>query len=274
MMSLPSIARLHDSREATRKALKKSKTMTCECCNEEFPTNAEGRYVEECWSPLIADKPSSIVTICPKCAQKNDEEYGHPFGGEGEESGYFVCAKCEKLNVYNYSWEVYATCTDDGFICQACAVEAELDSESPKWLTSEQQILAVTETVEALQDYAPKHLSCIGGDKVYPGGVESFRETPEYKAEGMNWFNRMERGGWDGNNVREVQDCALEAFKFYSRVYITVAEAGQFQVYLDILVDTASRREKKAKRTRKPKTDMKRSKPLPAGAMPDFITRT
>ena len=125
MMCLPSIAKLHDRREADRKALKNSKTMTCDCCNEEFPTNAEGRYVEECWSPLISDKPSSIVTICPKCAAENEEKYGQPFGEEGEGSGYFMCAKCNKLNVYNYSWEVYATCTDDGYICQACAAAAE-----------------------------------------------------------------------------------------------------------------------------------------------------
>jgi len=272
MMCLPSIAKLHDRREADRKALKNSKTMTCDCCNEEFPTNAEGRYVEECWSPLISDKPSSIVTICPKCAAENQEKYGQPFGEEGEGGGYFVCAKCNKLNVYNYSREVYATCTDDGYTCQACAAAAELDAESPKWLTSEQQILAVT--AEALRDYGPKHLSCIGGEKTYPGGVTSFRETPKYKAEGMNWFNRMEMGGWDGNNVQEVQDCALEAFKHYKRVYITVAEAGQFQVYLDILVDTKYPRVEPKRRCRKAKTDMKRSKPLPAGAMPDFITRT
>ena len=275
MMCLPSIAKMTDQREATRKALAKSKTMTCDCCNEGFPTKAGGRYVEEYFSPLIADKPSGIATICPKCAAENNGEYGNEFGQEGQESGYFMCCDCHKLNIYNYSWEVYATFVDgEGYICQACAALRELGPKSEKWLESKEQILNVTKDVEALQAYEPKHLSCIGGEKKYPGDVVSYRDTPEYEADGPNhWFNRMEVGGYGGNNVQEIQECALEAFEHYGRVYITIAEAGQFQTYMDILVDKSSRREKRAKVGRKAKTP-KSAKPLPAGAMPEFIART
>lgn len=269
MMCLPSIARLHDSREAARKELAKSKMLTCDCCCEEFPKDAPGAVKEEYWSPLIKDKPSGLIFICPKCREENEENYGNSYG----EDSYFECEDCGKVHVVNYSWELYRVITEDGeSICMACAAERELDESSERWLTSEEAIRRATESTEALQAYGPKHLSCIGGDKSYPHGVTSFRETPEYAAEKMDWFNRMEMGGYGGDNTEEVRDCALAAFKFYERVYITIAEAGQFQVYLDILVDTSSRRPKQRK-TRKPKTDLKRAKSLPAGVLPDPITR-
>jgi len=257
MMSLPSISRMTDRREADLKALKNSKTMTCDCCMEKFPTKAEGRYVEECWSPLIADKPSSILTICPQCATKNAEEHGNEFGEEGQESGYFQCRRCDKLQVYNYSWEIYATWDEaEGYICQSCAAERELGPKSDKWLDSEEAIIAATKDVEALKEYGPKHLSCIGGTKTYPCGAMSFRDTPEYKAENLDWYSKMEMGGWgDTNGLAQVQQCALEAFKHYGKVYITIGEAGQFQIYMDILVDTSSRRaQKPAKKARKTAT--------------------
>jgi hypothetical protein len=143
--------------------------------------------------------------------------------------------------------------TEDSYICQSCAAERELGEESDKWLASKQAIVEATKDVEAIQAYGPKHLSCIGGTKTYPCGAMSFRDTPEYKAEGCDWFSKMEMGGWgDSNGLAQVRQCALEAFKHYGRVYISIGEAGQFQVYLDVIVDAASRHEKKpAKKSRK-----------------------
>lgn len=240
MMALPSIEKTHQRLEADRKELAKAKTLTCECCNEEFPKDAQGAVKEEYFSPLVKDKPSGLLFICPTCREQNEENYGNPFG----EDTYFECADCGKVQVVNWSWEIYRVNTDDGEgICMDCAAKRELREDSEKWLTSEHAINEATEDSKALQRYAPKHLSCIGGDKTYPFAVKSFRDTPEYEREGMNWFSRMEMGGWGGDHTAEVRECALEAFKFYERVYITVAEAGQFQVYLDILVDTDSQRQ-------------------------------
>jgi hypothetical protein len=256
MMSLPSIAALHDRRERERERIRKSKTLTCDCCNKEFDVKAEGRYVEEVWSPLIADKPSGIVTICPECAAHNLDNHGNEFGEEGEESDYFLCADCQKLNVYNYSWEIYATLLDgEGYICQECAGKRYLAPESDKWLASEAAVKAATASIEALQAYGPQHLTCIGGHKKLPCGALSFRDTPEYEAGGLDWFNRMEMGGWDGDHSNDIRECALEALKRYGKVAITIAEAGQFQMYMDIVVDPTSRRaaepEKKARKSHK-----------------------
>ena len=256
MMCLPSISRMTDRRERDAERIRKSKLATCDCCNKEYSTKLPGCYVEECFSPLIADKASSIVTICPECAEKNSYDHGQPYGSDGEESNYFTCADCGKLNVYAYSWEIYAILAEDGYICQECAGKRYLAEGSDQWLTSTEAIEAATKTYEALQEYAPKHLSCIGGSKKFPLGVVSFRDTAEYEADGENWFSKMEMGGWSGggSGLREVRECALAAAKHYGKVAIIVGEAGQFQVYLDIVVDPDSRlTEKKARKSKKTK---------------------
>jgi len=242
MWSPPSISAMHDRRERERERIRKGKTLTCDCCCKEFPAKSEGRYVEEYFSPLIADKPSGIVTICPKCAAENLDKHGNAFGQEGEKSNYFTCADCGKLQQYSHSWEIYATVDEGGYHCMKCMGERELGPKSEKWLTSKAAIEAATENVKAIQAYGPKHLTCIDGHKTLPCGALSFRDTPEYKDHGIDWFNRMEMGGFGGDNTREIRECALEAFEFYGKVAVTIAEAGQFQLYMDIVVDPASRK--------------------------------
>lgn len=251
MWSPPSISRMHDRREREAERLRKSKTLTCDCCCKEFPTKSEGRYVEEYFSPLIADKASGILTICPKCAAENDEKYGNPFGQEGEESNYFTCVDCEKLQLYGHSEEIYATSTEDGRICMECAGKRELGPDSKKWLTTKADIEAATENVEALQNYGPKHLTCIGGHKKLPCGALSFRDTEEFG--NRSWFGHMEMGGWGGDHAHEVRKCALQAFEHYGKVLVSIGEAAAFQLYMDIIVDPASRKPQ-------PKTKAKRSK--------------
>lgn len=248
MMCLPSIQRLHDRREEDRKRIRKGQTMTCDCCCGEFGSKAEGRFVEEYWSPLIADKPSGLVTICPKCAEENRENHGQPWGEERE--GYFECADCGRLNIWNYSWEVYANPRadgEDGYWCAECAGKRALAEDSPAWLDSADDILRATAGVETLQAYGPRHLTCIGGHKGLPHGCVSFRDTKDYREAKLDWFSKMEMGGWGGDNTHEVRECALAAFRFYSRVAIIVGEAGQFQVYLDIVVSPKDRRKKARK---------------------------
>jgi len=276
MWSPPSITRMTDRREREAERLRKSKTLTCDCCCKEFPTKSEGRYVEEYFSPLIADKASGILTICPKCAAENADKYGNPFGQEGEESNYFTCVDCGKLQQYSHSWAVFATVDEDGYHCMACAAKKYLAADSDKWLDSADDILRATASPEAVNAYGPKSLGCLAEDpkNKHPYGVVSFRATEEYETEGFDFFNKMQLGFPDGHDpVKDVRDCLLTAFRFYAKVAFCIGEVGQFQAYGDVLVDPSSRRKKARKPFNGDAVAAKAARCIPAGSFADLTPK-
>jgi hypothetical protein len=238
---------MHDRREREAERLRKSKTLTCDCCNEEFPTKSKGRYVEEYFSPLIAGKASGILTICPKCAEENEEKYGQPFGQEGEESGYFICTDCEKLQQYGHSWEIYATVDENGYHCMKCMGERCMAPDSEAWLDKTTDIDAFVQDNEALREKV-KHLTCIAGAKELPGGCIDFRESVEYKTEKLSWFSTMDFGGWGDTEKarRELSVSIRTVLKFYRRCVVYLAEASQFNTYLSIAVHPRDRKKSRA----------------------------
>lgn len=240
MFSLPNIKALSDRAAKAREHVRRSKTLKCDDCQERFPKAAEGRYVEETFGPFNL-KPEGMIILCPKCAQKAEELHGESFDPES----YFRCSDCGNVHVVNYSWEIYRVVTEDGEeLCRHCAAKRAARDENPAWLVTQAEIERATENVEALQRYKPAHLTCIGGHDL-PAGLVSFRDTPEYEAAGLNWFSKMECGGWGGSNFpAEVRECCLEAFEHYSKVMVVIGEAGQFQMYLDVVVKTADARKK------------------------------
>jgi hypothetical protein len=254
MFSLPSIAKLEKQADERRAADKKAKSFTCDFCDKEMDRKATvvkdgvtyGWFVEEWFSPL-SEKANGILHVCPECVAHNEENYGTPYGADGEESGYFVCAECERLQQYSHSWEIYATRTDDGLVCMECVGKRHLASESAAWLDKSTDIDAFVQNDDALRSKV-KHLTCIDGAKVLPGGCIDFRESPEYAAEGLNWWNSMEFGGW-GDTSRSRQELAENiktVLKFYRRCAPFLAEAGQFQAYLSIAVHPRDRKGRRA----------------------------
>jgi len=246
MFSLPNIKALSERAAKAREFVRKSKTLKCDACNIEFPKAAEGRFVEETFGPFN-DKPEGLIVICPACAKAHEERTGEmePW----DRDAYFRCEDCGKLHVTNYSWEIYRVVTEDGEeLCRSCAGERAAKPENPAWLHNSAEVEAVTASVETLQAYKPKHLTCIGGHEL-PAGLVSFRETPEFEAAGLNWFSKMECGGWEGTGglCAEVRECCAAALKHYKKCMIIVGEAGQFQVYLDIVVKAGDARKRKAK---------------------------
>jgi len=239
MFCLPSIEKLSKNAERERKHREKLKTLPCDCCGKRFPKGAAGSFVEE-WHDPFDDKPKGVITICPKCAEASEERTGYRYDIEG----YFECDRCGKLHITNYSWERYDVVDEEEGerYCMKCAAKIYTNENSAAWL-DEAGINRVTESIEAIQDYKPRHLSCIGSDKKLPEGVQSFRDTPEYEADGVNWFSKMEMGGYgSGSGLADIRECAAQALKHYKRVMIIIGEAGQFQLYMDVIVRTDERR--------------------------------
>lgn len=241
MFSLPNIKALSERAARARKYAETHKTLPCDECGKRFKKDAPGRYVEETFGPFN-EKPEGMIVLCPKCAAKAEERHGEPYDAEA----YFRCADCGNLHVTNYSWEIYLVRTDDDEeLCRHCAGRRAASDDNPAWLRDAVEVEAATESIEALQAYGPKHLTVIGGHDL-PSKLISFRDTAEYKAAGLDWFNRFECGGWGqlaNKCAEQVRESCLEVLKHYNKCMVIVGEAGQFQAYLDIVVKDGDRRE-------------------------------
>ena len=237
MFSLPNIKALSERAAKARAQVRKAKTLKCEECGKSFPKAAPGRFVAETFGPFN-EKPEGMVIVCPACVSKREDKGYRPYDGES----YFECSDCGNLHVINYSWEIYRVTTEDGDeLCRHCAGRRAAKPDNPAWLRNKAEVEAVTESVEALQAYKPAHLTCIGGHNL-PAGLVSFRETPEFEKAGLNWFNKMECGGWgESNFAAEVQQCCTEALAHYPACMVIIGEAGQFQMYLDVVVSAKAK---------------------------------
>lgn len=240
MFSLPNIKSLHDRAVKERAETEKKHTFTCDCCGNEFKPKKcreEGReYMIEEWHDSLSEGTKGILHVCPDCYENN-----------GTPEGFFECNHCGKLHIENYSWERYETIIDDEPCCLPCAAKIHLAEGSDAWMKTRKEIMRRTASPEAAQDMV-KHLSAIGSEYGLPEGCKSFRDTEEYEAEGLNWFNEMEVGGFSGGGaMTEIRENALTAFRFYREVTVIIAEAGQFQAYCDIVVREDSRRKRPLK---------------------------
>lgn len=242
MFSLPNIKAMHERAIKEREEVKREKTFRCDDCGEEFniaECREQGQvyFIEE-FHDSLSEGVKGLIYYCPACVEQHEERWGRPYSPDD----YFECEDCQQLHVVNYSWEIYRKITEDGEeLCIPCHRARALADED-YWLRNHEDIAERCSSVERLAAWA-KHLSCIGSEYDWPEGVKSFRDTDEYEAEGENWYSRMEVGGYGGSGDADVRECARTAFRFYSEITVVLAEAGQFQAYMDILVKTDSKRE-------------------------------
>lgn len=214
MWSLPDLNRLNDQAvkqwRLEKKKAKKDilKGQTCDVCGSNKPTEYKNYY------DVFSDTPRGHIFLCEEHSEEIPE-------------GYFMCKKCGRIHITNYSWENYFTDTEDGRFCLNCALNVEIAKES-NWLGKKEVDNLTFEQVKKC-----KHLIPVEG-KNWQAELE-FRKNIEldnYNGGRLTGFSSCESSP-DGG-VRELKDICYKTLEEHDRVILILDGAYQFSVSIGV----------------------------------------